>query len=298
VSLRQPTATGAVANPTPKLRLDQSSGNTLNSRVFTAMVWAYHTGGTSDAYQDIFAVRDNTIGGGASDDAIIGMGTHVPGSVRVLNIGDVDTDVDGVQTIPDNEWHHFTMVAEFTPDVGGQGRARVIGYVDGIEHARSDDTELTTPLFPDSDCVIVLFNSRSSDTDGGGVFVGSMAGLKIWSNVALTPAEIAAEMRSYMPVRTRDVWAVLPMIDKASAGYNYGVGGNFTVQGADFADGTLDPAGVAWDAPMTRRNPSSFYLPRTATLSGTALAGITEADIVAGGKTILIDLANDTWLAS
>jgi hypothetical protein len=35
-----------------------------------------------------------------------------------------------------------------------------------------------------------------------------------------------------------------------------------------------------------------------AAVSGTATASITEADIVAGGKTIIITLTNDTWVAS
>ena len=35
----------------------------------------------------------------------------------------------------------------------------------------------------------------------------------------------------------------------------------------------------------------------TATITGTATAGITEADVVAGGRTIIITLANDTWVA-
>lgn len=34
-----------------------------------------------------------------------------------------------------------------------------------------------------------------------------------------------------------------------------------------------------------------------AALTGTALASITEADIVTGGKTIIITLSNDTWIA-
>jgi hypothetical protein len=36
----------------------------------------------------------------------------------------------------------------------------------------------------------------------------------------------------------------------------------------------------------------------TAAVSGTATASITEADIVAGGKTIVITLTNDTWVTS
>lgn len=36
----------------------------------------------------------------------------------------------------------------------------------------------------------------------------------------------------------------------------------------------------------------------TAAITGTATASITEADIVAGGKTIIITLTNDTWVAA
>ena len=34
------------------------------------------------------------------------------------------------------------------------------------------------------------------------------------------------------------------------------------------------------------------------TLSGTATASITEADLTAGGKTIILTLTNDTWAAA
>ena len=44
---------------------------------------------------------------------------------------------------------------------------------------------------------------------------------------------------------------------------------------------------------------AAVYKPRTvnAVLSGTALSSITEADIVAGGKTIIITLTGDRWIA-
>jgi hypothetical protein len=47
----------------------------------------------------------------------------------------------------------------------------------------------------------------------------------------------------------------------------------------------------AWSAGEIRT-----YSPLMAYLTGTALASITEADIVTGGKTIIITLANDTWI--
>ena len=43
------------------------------------------------------------------------------------------------------------------------------------------------------------------------------------------------------------------------------------------------------------------FVPRgvvTAVISGTATASITESDIVAGGKTVIITLSGDTWVAS
>ena len=252
----------ASGNPVPKLKLDQSSGNTLNSSQFTAMCWAYHTGGTADSYQDIISLRDSTIGGGASDDQYIGMGTHVVSAVRVVNLGDVDTDADSTITIPDNVWFHYTMVGEKVPDSAPAPtqRVRLIGYLNGAEAVRSADTVMRPPIFPDTDCWVQFFNSRSSETDAASVWIGSVAAIKIWNNIALTPEEIMREMQSYMPVRTRDIWACLPLINKTSAGYNY-YGSNFTVQGASFSDGTLDPPGVAWDYPDAKRHKALIVPP-------------------------------------
>ena len=47
--------------------------------------------------------------------------------------------------------------------------------------------------------------------------------------------------------------------------------------------------------PLIRR--FSVYL-KTASLSGTIVPTVTEADIVAGGKTLIITLTNDTWIAA
>ena len=48
------------------------------------------------------------------------------------------------------------------------------------------------------------------------------------------------------------------------------------------------------------RRPYASFVPATATavVSGTATASITEADIVAGGKTIIITITNDTWVTA
>ena len=41
-----------------------------------------------------------------------------------------------------------------------------------------------------------------------------------------------------------------------------------------------------------------IYFVRQAIVTGTATASITEADVVTGGKTIIITLTGDTWVAS
>ena len=47
----------------------------------------------------------------------------------------------------------------------------------------------------------------------------------------------------------------------------------------------------------SRRN-KWFPFGRTAVITGTITASVTEADIVTGGKTLIITLANDTWIAA
>ena len=48
---------------------------------------------------------------------------------------------------------------------------------------------------------------------------------------------------------------------------------------------------------LGQRASSGGILAPTATISGTASGGLTESDVVTGGKTIIITLANDTWVA-
>jgi hypothetical protein len=259
MSLSQPTALLSIGNPTPKLMFTQDSGqNLLNPTYFTAMMWVRHTGGTGDAYQDIFCVRDSTIGANPGDDQIVGIVSHFNGAARVVNVGDVDTDVDGTYGVADDEWHHWTMVCE--PVVGIPDQVRATGYLDAIQHVRSSDTELIPPRFPGTDCWVQLFNTRSSNTDGSSVFIGQMAGLKMWNNVALTPEEIFAEMFSYTAVKQAHLWAVLPMRDLATAGFNLlDPDHPWLVQGADFTTSVLDPPGVAWDSPYARRSTAFFF---------------------------------------
>ncbi len=51
-------------------------------------------------------------------------------------------------------------------------------------------------------------------------------------------------------------------------------------------------------AAASTRNILPLLVTVTAAVTGTAVASITEADIVTGGKTIIITLTSDTWIAA
>jgi hypothetical protein len=275
VSLGQPTLDFTLGSPSPKFKLSQdgTACQPMDPQFFTAMVWLNHTGGpTNAAYQDIFSLRDSNVGATNGFDQIVGMVLHVPGAVCVANVGDVDSDIDGAIEIVDNEWHHFTLVGERVPDIGSTNpqRTRLTLYVDGVVHCASDPSNATQecipPIFPGAsgNTWIQLFNSRSSDTDGSSTFTGNMAGLKIWSQRTLTGSEIRQEMWSYDAVSKRGIYAVCPMRNLATAGYNL-YGPDFTVQGANFAEGTNDPPGVmfrnAWASPSALTADFGFWTP-------------------------------------
>jgi len=56
--------------------------------------------------------------------------------------------------------------------------------------------------------------------------------------------------------------------------------------------------GRTWTPWKLRRGFNNLFQILSAVVTGTATNSITEADIVTGGKTIIITLTNDTWVAS
>jgi len=85
----------------------------------------------------------------------------------------------------------------------------------------------------------------------------------------------------------------LRLASSASDGYN---------QGADLsADANIaitdDILGTARPQVSTFDIGAHEVVVATAAITGTATASITEADIVAGGKTVVVTLANDTWIS-
>lgn len=227
----------------PKLKI---ASTTVNSGRFTAMCWAFHIGGTAEVYADMFTIRE------AGE--VIGMTTHVVTGTRRLSMGDLTSDIDGAVPIADNRWYHFCMTSN---DIAGTS-TECIGYLNGVEHIRGT---LVNPVTGPND--MVLFNSRESDTDGGAVWVGYMAAVKVWDNVALTPEEIRAEMWSYMPARLESLYALSPL-----EGLEYRVrnhaGPDWATQSSFFTEGAANPPGVSWDVPFSaqRRSPYSSSILR------------------------------------
>jgi Concanavalin A-like lectin/glucanases superfamily len=232
MSVGQLTDDNVITGTTPKL---QRTTNLPTPANFTYMVWACHTNGFVNDYQDIFGLSDTN--------NVIGLGLYnnvagIPGSTDYyFNIGDLNSDVPGNRIIPDNQWNHYCLSIEDVPGTG----TRAIGYLNGCEHVRGSLINAFPPTFMSN------FNSRASDTDTGAVWTGNMCGLKIWEDRALTPEQIRKEMWCYMPVIRDGLWACSPWIDVNARTDNYGIAGAWSTQSVYFTTGSSDPAGVVWD---------------------------------------------------
>lgn len=232
MSVGQLTTVLGISGTAPKMRILASSTTLPNPNRLTMMCWACHTGSTDDAYSDLLTLR--------APGETWGFGSHVVSGTRRFQMGDELTDIDGARPIPDNEWHHYTMTAE---DAVGTV-TRVVGYLDGVEHMSGTLVPAVTPdLFS-------LFNSRESDVDPGGVWIGNLCGVKVWTDVVLTPAEIRREMWTYMAQRKAGLWVCAPLHHVNHRTRNMGgaaTGVDWTSLGTFFVAGSSEPAGVIWD---------------------------------------------------
>jgi hypothetical protein len=87
-------------------------------------------------------------------------------------------------------------------------------------------------------------------------------------------------------------------VDAANYDFHLASGSQLIGQGAVQSEFTDDIDGDTRSAPWDIGIDQYVVSTTTATLSGTATASITEADITAGGKTIILTLTGDTWVAS
>lgn len=137
------------------------------------------------------------------------------------------------------------------------------------------------------------------DNQTGVFWNGQIAEVAVWS-VVLTDAEILLLAQGVLPpqVRPQSLAAYWPLREPGTV-WEFDRNPwarrrhDLTVSGATPAD---HPDGVL----LLPRKRQTVFAPSgaSAAITGTATAGITEADVVAGGKTVIITLSGDTFVAS
>lgn len=121
----------------------------------------------------------------------------------------------------------------------------------------------------DTQALIDGFDAATSPTNG-------------WNNEVRDKAATTEVIRTSSTVAT---WTIA-----AQSGYD--------VAATETITGTIPTAALTTGAAEITATPTFTVDAITAATTGTATASITEADIVTGGKTILLTLTNDTWVTA
>jgi hypothetical protein len=114
--------------------------------------------------------------------------------------------------VPLGEWHHYALVR----DTGNVWRT----YIDGVANVFA--TNLVDPTGDP--------RPRFGNDNYGAWLDGRITAGKIWL-ATLSPAEIRAEMASYAPVRTANIWSVVPMTTHTNLTDQSGLGNTPTAMG-------------------------------------------------------------------
>lgn len=174
-------------------------------------------------------------------------------------------DLDTLFTATTDTWYFIMLRRDDTSD------ALAIKYLASGGSSFANSVTTTGEFTPDEAMTLLrIGNVDSMDQE--------IAAVKIWS-AALSDADALTE-RSTLDVTTNtgSEWANYQFLNGALTTDSSGNGRTLTANNT--------PAYVA--------DPSD--LGATAAVTGTATASITEADIVSGGKTIVITLSGDTWV--
>jgi len=139
-----------------------------------------------------------------------------------------------------DQWYHAALVKS------GNDYS---GYLDAVLDVNFTDSSTVT-------------NTRlyvgGNDFAGGWTPSVDMAAVKIWDGVALTAAEVANEMRSYVPIRLAGLYAFYPMFSIADDETDFsGNGHTWTVNGTP---ATVDGPPIPWRARRSWRRSSMVAL--------------------------------------
>lgn len=121
--------------------------------------------------------------------------------------------------------------------------------------------------------------------DGNDLFPGTIAFVKIWASI-VSDANLLTE-RQYRNVQTGSAWALYKFLTGALTADSSGNSRTLTSNGEP-AFSSDEPDAILGDDPAGE----------SAALTGTLSDNATEAEIVAGGETLIITLTNDTWVAT
>ena len=193
-----------------------------------------------------------------------------------VNAANPSSFADSTTGMTANKWHH---------GCGSDDGTTLSCYIDGGSKgtASSDDDP--------SGLDVTYIGTRRLSGSLGGYWSGDLAECAIW-NVVLSDAEVAELATGVCPlfVRPDNLVAYWPVIGAQSPEPDWVGGYNMTVSGATKSDHPR----IIYPG---RKKPNAVA-PATAAVTGTATASINESDVVTGGKTIIITLANDTWIAA
>jgi hypothetical protein len=132
-------------------------------------------------------------------------------------------------------WYHLAIT------LAGTGVGQFLGYRDGALVGTNDGNAGNTGTF-----TLKIGNSNTSSS----FLNGCMAAVKVYSAV-LTAAEIAQEMRQYMPLRTANLVAFYPLLNTGEHTVDFSGNANDLTAGAGALD-TEDGPPIPWRRGITR----------------------------------------------
>ncbi|MFD8556615.1 hypothetical protein ACFV1N_04890 [Streptosporangium canum] len=151
------------------------------------------------------------------------------------------------------------------------------------------DTTFTVSTWSDGQPSFTATNLRLGDSPGNEWLNGALTGVKFWSGVALTQAELEAEAWTHMPQRTAGLRAWYPLTRAETADYS---GNALTLSGGTGAT-TEDGPGIAWRQGR-RRTHHPLSLPAEATPALVLGAVSIPAPAVSTGVTVAPGIVTGT----
>src|SRR5262245_61278726 len=173
------------------------------------MCWIYRVVDNTNTEEIYFYALNNGYG------SYVGMGVYSSPSQLYLDQTVAATTAFGA-TLALATWYHVAMVFDDTANT-------LTSYLNAVQDQQI--TGMTGTFTPGFEAI------GNFDVGTYPNFVnGRVAAVKLYTGV-LTANEIAAEMRSYLPLRTANLHSWLPLRDVGEQGTNYGGTGNFTAAG-------------------------------------------------------------------